>query len=204
MGHYFEAQPAVASAPVDVEVRVGDETLSMTTDRGVFSYGRLDRGTALLLRDAPPPPASGDLFDLGCGTGAIALSLAQRSPDARIHAVDVNTRALDLCAANARRNGLHNVQVAHPDEIDPLQGFDLIWSNPPVRIGKTALHNLLATWLTRLRPGGSAVLVMQRNLGADSLHRWLDGSLPGWPTTRLGSSKGYRLLQVVRPPGDCT
>ena len=72
--------------------------------------------------------------------------------------------------------------------------FAAIWSNPPVRIGKDALHALLGQWLGRLAADGSAYLVVGRNLGADSLHRWLAGQ--GWPVTRLAARSGYRLLQV--------
>jgi 16S rRNA (guanine1207-N2)-methyltransferase len=72
--------------------------------------------------------------------------------------------------------------------------FTEIWSNPPIRIGKQALHDLLLTWLPRLAPGGRAVLVVGRNLGADSLHRWLEEQ--GHPTTRIGSAKGFRVLEV--------
>ena len=79
---------------------------------------------------------------------------------------------------------------------DDLQ-FEAIYSNPPVRIGKAALHELLLTWLRRLRPGGSAYFVVQRNLGADSLAAWL--GTEGFQVQRLKAKKGYRVL-VVKPP----
>jgi 16S rRNA G1207 methylase RsmC len=72
--------------------------------------------------------------------------------------------------------------------------FDEIWSNPPIRIGKEPLHALLLTWLPRLAPGGRAVLVVGKNLGADSLQRWLGEQ--GYPTTRLASAKGFRVLEA--------
>jgi 16S rRNA (guanine1207-N2)-methyltransferase len=59
------------------------------------------------------------------------------------------------------------------------------------------LHDLLLNWLPRLRPGGRAVMVVGKNLGADSLQRWLDEQ--GYPTTRLASAKGFRVLETVRP-----
>jgi 16S rRNA (guanine1207-N2)-methyltransferase len=197
MAHYFSEQQATPSAEREIRIGLVDPPLTLRTDRGVFSHGRLDAGTELLLRQAPTPPAAGTFLDLGCGAGPIALALARRAPHATVVAVDVNARARALCAANAARNGVTNVVVAAPDDIDGALRFDVIWSNPPIRIGKAALHDLLTTWLRRLTPDGTAILVVQRNLGADSLQRWLVDN--GWPTARLASSKGYRLLRVATP-----
>jgi 16S rRNA (guanine1207-N2)-methyltransferase len=147
----------------------------------------------LLLLEGPPPPAEGDLLDLGCGYGPIAVALARRAPAARVWAVDVNRRALELCATNAEAAGVE-VRAATPDEVPTDVPFAGIWSNPPVRIGKGALHDLLVTWLERLAPDGRAALVVHRHLGADSLARWL--AEQGWPATRIGSRMGYRLLEV--------
>jgi 16S rRNA G1207 methylase RsmC len=194
MSHYFDERPAVGSAETVVSVELPDTSFTLRTDRGVFSHGRLDPGTELLLRKAPSPPPRGELLDLGCGAGPIALTLARRAPEATVWAVDVNDRARALCASNAAANGVPNVVVVPPDEVPGDLRFDAIWSNPPIRIGKQALHDLLTTWLARLRPPGRAVLVVQRHLGADSLQRWLTDA--GWPTSRLASARGYRLLDV--------
>jgi 16S rRNA (guanine1207-N2)-methyltransferase len=194
MSHYFEESPTAASAESVVTVDLPDTSFTLRTDRGVFSHGRLDPGTAMLLRRAPAPPTRGDLLDLGCGAGPIALTLARRAPGASVWAIDVNERARALCVANAAANGIDNVVVRSPAEVPADLRFDAIWSNPPIRIGKDALHELLALWLERLTPDGRAVLVVQRHLGADSLQRWLTER--GWPTTRLASARGYRLLDV--------
>jgi 16S rRNA (guanine1207-N2)-methyltransferase len=162
----------------------------------MFSPGRLDPGTRLLLESAPPPPAGGDLLDLGCGYGPLALVLAARSPGARVWAVDVNERALALCAANAQEAGLAGVRTAGPGDPRLPGELALIWSNPPIRIGKQALHGMLASWLARLAPDGAAYLVVQRNLGSDSLQRWLEES--GWPARRAAARGGYRVLEVRR------
>jgi 16S rRNA (guanine1207-N2)-methyltransferase len=191
--HYFDESPQSRSDARTIDVALPDVSFSMRTDHGVFSHGRLDTGTAILLREAPPPPRVGTLVDLGCGAGAIALTLAMRSPLASVLAVDVNTRARSLCSDNAARLGLTNITVAHPDEVPGDNAVDLIWSNPPIRIGKPALHAMLAMWLGRLAPHGSAVLVVQRHLGADSLDRWLRSN--GHATRRLAARAGYRLLE---------
>jgi 16S rRNA (guanine1207-N2)-methyltransferase len=196
MSHYFAEEQRVASDERVITIDAVDPPLVLRTDRGVFSYGRLDAGTELLLRRAPAPPATGVFLDLGCGAGPLALVLARRSTAARIVAIDVNERARALCAANAGRNGVTNVEVVAPESVEPDLRFDLIWSNPPIRIGKSQLHELLAMWLDRLTPTAAAVLVVQKHLGADSLQRWLTDL--GWTAARLASSKGYRLLHVAR------
>jgi len=208
--HYFSPQPQAARRPGLVRVILPDLYLELETDAGVFSPNRLDPGTRLLLDQAPPPPPAGDLVDLGCGYGPVACVLAARSPGAKVWAVDVNERALELCARNADRAGLANVRCVTPDDASIPAVVDAIWSNPPIRIGKPALHELLRAWLSRLRgpasgagsAGGAsgACLVVGRNLGADSLASWLDGQ--GWPTARLAARAGYRLLSVRGSGGD--
>jgi 16S rRNA (guanine1207-N2)-methyltransferase len=192
---YFAERPDAAPRPGLVHVVLPDLHLELETDSGVFSPSRLDPGTRVLLDTAPPPPAAGDLLDLGCGYGPLALVLAARSPAARVWAVDVNTRALRLCAGNAERAGLRNVRCAAPDDPRLPGEFGLIWSNPPIRIGKPALHALLAQWLGRLVPGAAAFLVVQRHLGSDSLQRWLTDS--GWPAGRIAARAGYRVLRAA-------
>ncbi len=195
--HYFTTQPASAAHRRTVEVELAGRPLTVVTAGGVFSPDRVDTGTQVLLREAPPPPAEGTFLDLGCGWGPIALSLGLLAPSATVYAVDVNERALELVRANADTAGLQNVRAGRPDEVPPDLRFDLIWSNPPIRVGKEALHDLLGTWLPRLTDGGEAYLVVQKNLGADSLQRWLRESL-GLPCDRVAVSKGFRVLRVSR------
>lgn len=196
--HYFSEQPTVRSKPgrVRLELPEADHAHVLRTDAGVFSAGAVDPGTRFLLDDgARPAPTDRTLLDLGCGYGPIAVALALRAPGAVVWAVDVNARARELTAANAEALGVGDrVRVAGPDEVPADVAFDGIWSNPPIRVGKAVLHELLTTWLARLAPGGRAHLVVARNLGADSLHRWLVEQ--GHAVDRRGSRRGYRLLDV--------
>ena len=193
-GHYFDDQPGAPSDPVLVDVTLADTAFVMETDRGVFSRGHLDTATSMLLRADPPISSTGHLLDLGCGAGPIALTMARRSPDAVVWAVDVNSRARQLCERNAERNAITNVHVVAPGDVPADVRFATIWSNPPIRIGKAALHALLDTWLARLSDDGVASLVVQKHLGADSLQRWLIDL--GFRCDRVGSKAGFRLLCV--------
>ena len=192
--HYFDEEPTTDSAPRVTALLLPDLQLNLTTDRGVFGYDRVDAGTKLLLLRAPPPAAAGNLLDIGCGTGAMALTMASRAPKTTVWAIDVNQRARDLCRANAVRNGISNVNVCAPEEVPDDIRFATAWSNPAIRIGKPALHAMLLHWLARLESNGEAVLVVHKHLGSDSLHSWLMAH--GYPTTRLASSSGYRVLRV--------
>ncbi len=196
MSHYFDNKQHVISDEIIVDVGLADVAFAMATDRGVFSHGHLDTGTGLLLREAPTPPTTGNLLDLGCGSGAIALTLALRCPDATVWAVDINQRARALTAANAERNGVNNIRVVSPEQVPAEVQFATIWSNPPIRIGKQALHALLLDWLGRLASDGQAILVVQKHLGADSLQQWLTGE--SYPTERIASRAGFRLLSCHR------
>lgn len=196
--HYFSAQPSARSRPGSVTVELPDVRLELATDAGVFSHSRLDRGTRVLLETAPMPPVRGPLLDVGCGYGPIALTLATRRRRLPVWAVDVNDRAVELTRRNAATAGLGNVTACRPEEVPADVTFAGIYSNPPIRSGKAALHDLLRTWLPRLDPAGRAYLVVSRNLGSDSLARWLIEQ--GWPTSRLGSSAGYRVLEVRPQP----
>ncbi|XNQ42964.1 methyltransferase [Georgenia phoenicis] len=197
--HYFTAQPASPGETRTLDVTLRGRAVQVRTAPGVFSGDRLDIGTRVLLDAVPDPVPTGTLVDLGCGWGPVTLAMAAAAPQARVVAVDVNERARDLTARNAAALGLGNVVVADPEQAAGLVagGIDELWSNPPIRIGKEALHELLRTWLGRLAPDGRARLVVGKNLGADSLHRWIETEL-GLPTERLSSSKGFRVLDVRR------
>ncbi len=196
MSHYFAA-PDGPERRRAVTMRFWDTDWPFITANGVFSGDSLDQGTAVLLRESTPPKDARRLLDLGCGYGVIAVALATACPGAVIDAVDVNPRALALTADNAERHGLASrVRSLTPEQADPHARYDEIWSNPPIRIGKEALHDLLDTWLPRLAPGGTARLVVGRNLGADSLQRWLTGER-GYRCDRVASAKGFRVFAVT-------
>lgn len=194
--HYFSADPSVAFQRAPVRASVWGHELDLVSGSGVFAQGRVDIGTSVLFRETQPP-AGGRILDLGCGYGVIGLACAVAAPDAVVTAVDVNQRAVLLANENAASLGVTDRFTAQlPEQVAADAVFDEIWSNPPIRIGKAALHELLLTWLPRLAPGGRAVMVVGKNLGADSLQRWLGEQ--GYPTARTASAKGFRILETRR------
>jgi len=192
--HYFSADPAAPFQRSAVRAEVWGHDLELTSGSGVFANGRLDIGTSVLFRETEPP-GGGRILDLGCGYGVIGLAICVAVPSARVTAVDVNQRAVLLANENAAALGVSDRYVAvTPEQVPAEERYDEIWSNPPIRIGKAALHELLLTWLPRLAPGGRAVMVVGKNLGADSLQRWLGEQ--GYPTERHASAKGFRVLET--------
>lgn len=196
--HYFVSDPSLPEKRRRIGVELRGRPVDVVTAAGVFSPGDLDKGTAALLRTVPDPQGT-DLLDIGCGWGPITIALAQAAPEARVTAVDVNQRSLQLTAENARSLGLTGVQTALPQDVPEGRTFDTIWSNPPIRVGKDALHQILTTWLPRLNPGGTAWLVVQKNLGGDSLQRWLAQTLTAdFRVERAATDKGFRIIAVHR------
>jgi 16S rRNA (guanine1207-N2)-methyltransferase len=197
--HYFTASPASPENLRTIRVTLAARELELVTAGGVFSPDRLDAGTAVLLSNTPPPPPGGHLLDLGCGWGPVSLSLALTSPHATVWAVDVNQRALDLVRRNAERLGLTNVNAVTPDDVPEETVFRTIRSNPPIRVGKNELHGMLERWIPRLDERSDAWFVVARNLGSDSLQRWLSATFPqGYSVHRAATARGFRVLKVRR------
>src|SRR5690349_5277905 len=96
--HYFSTDPDAPMRRREIEFSVGGRNYRLAVAAGVFSAGRLDPGTAVLLRKArlPGPGTEGALLDLGCGYGPITCVLATEAPRATVYAIDVNSRARDL------------------------------------------------------------------------------------------------------------
>ena len=197
--HYFSPTPESETNLRPFTARLAGQPYELVTASGIFSPERVDTGTRVLLEHVPSAPPGGQLLDLGCGWGPLALTLALESPHATVWAVDVNTRALDVLRRNAEKLGLTNINPVTPDDVPEGTEFTAIWSNPPIRVGKNELHSILKRWLPRLEPGSDAWLVVQRNLGSDSLHRWIQATFPDLTTTRAATAKGYRVLRARRP-----
>jgi 16S rRNA (guanine1207-N2)-methyltransferase len=197
--HYFSQEPGSALKPKSIIIPVAGEMVQVTTASGTFSPTQLDFGTEVLIEQMELAPESGDLLDLGCGWGPIALNLAKLRPNTKVWAVDVNTRSVELTAKNAKGLGLSNIAAVVPEQVPENLVFSGIWSNPPIRIGKKELHELLLKWLPRLAVGAEAYLVVQKNLGSDSLQKWLTEELAGnYEVSRYTSIKTYRVIKVKR------
>ena len=188
--HYFTTNPSAESKPAQVRWRLPDRAVTFWTDRGVFSKGKVDRGTDLLAR-AMELPEEGDILDLGAGYGPLGIVAALRSPGARVTLVEINARAAALAERNLALNGVTNAEVLVGDAPEVLgeRQFDAIVTNPPLRAGKVEVLRLLTDARNRLRPGGYLWFVVQTKQGAKTLAR----DLGGVEEVELGS--GYRVYR---------
>ncbi len=197
--HYFSEDPQAPLRKTTHSLTLRGHQVTLQSASGTFSPGRLDHGTAVLLKYAPPVPETGTFLDLGCGWGPLTLALALESPGSQVWGVDVNERALDTARDNAANAGVTNTTFATPQDVPEDLTFDVIWSNPPIRVGKQELYTLLTLWLGRLSPQGTAWLVVAKKLGADSLQGWINqGGAGGFIASRLETSQGYRVIQVTQ------
>ena len=194
---YFTEQPSSVDRRRVITVRLASREVEVETGSGVFSPEHVDQGTQVLMNECAELPATGTFLDVGCGWGPLALAMALASPEATVWAVDINERSRTLTAANAARLGLTNIVVAAPDDVPADVSFDVIWSNPPIRVGKAALHEILSTWLARLTPDGEAWLVVAKHLGAPSLLTWLRDRFGNERVVeRIAQSRGFHVITV--------
>jgi 16S rRNA G1207 methylase RsmC len=194
--HYFSADPASPAKLNSVTFEAEGQSFTLQAASGTFSSGKLDPGTKVLLGLSTHFPTTGKVLDLGCGWGPIGISIAKLRPHTEVLGLDVNERSIELANQNAARLRLTNFQAVNSSKLDETEVFDAIWSNPPIRIGKQRLHDLLSENIAKLKPTGSAYLVVQKQLGADSLQQWLADTYPEREVVRVENSKGYRVIKI--------
>ncbi len=170
--HYFTASPGSEHRYAEAEYAYRGETLRFLTDAGVFSRGEVDFGTDALLR-ALPDSMAGRVLDLGCGWGAVGVSVGKKYPACTIVMSDVNERALELARKNAAANGVR-ADAVQSDGLERVDGlFDFILTNPPIRAGKQVIYRLFAQSAGKLNENGSLYLVIRRQQGAESALKYL-------------------------------
>lgn len=171
MAHYFTNEN-LESNITKFNIKLEDKTFTFNTDNGVFSKGELDFGSYLLIKNVLKLKLTGDILDLGCGYGPIGIILAKLLP-VTVTMVDVNKRAVHLVNMNIKENKVNNANVLVSDGYENLKDekFDYIISNPPIRVGKEKLYELLITSKEHLKENGEMYIVIRKNQGAKSLIR---------------------------------
>jgi len=193
--HYYTENPQSAHDVRLHQASVAGLTMKFYTDSGVFSKTGLDDGTRLLIETAPA--LEGRVLDMGCGWGALGLTLAKLNPAARFVLTDVNSRATHLAQKNARENGLTGVEILTGDGFQKIEGtFDYVFTNPPIRAGKQVIYGWFEESIRRLNPGGELYLVIRKQQGAPSAQKFLLTLTPN--VDIMARDKGYWILRAVK------
>jgi 16S rRNA (guanine1207-N2)-methyltransferase len=167
MEHYYTRNTTVEHDLSNIEFRVGEGTLTLTTDSGVFSKKKVDFGSMLLIEKIPH--TEGKILDMGCGYGPVGLSLALINPKSEVTMVDINERAVGLANQNAQTNKLLNAKAIQSDGYELVnECYDIIVSNPPIRTGKKVIYPMFEQSIDHLNEGGQLYIVIQKKQGADS------------------------------------
>lgn len=192
--HYYSESPQIKSRPQKWQTQLFDQKYVFHTDDGVFSKNRIDFGTRLLVESFKEPDVKGEFLDLGCGYGAIGISLANEFPNRHLVMVDINKRAVDLTAQNIEGNAIDNAEVFYSNSFSHIKdrSFASIITNPPIRTGKKVIYQMFEESKKHLTLGGTLWLVIQKKQGAPSAKRKLEEIFSSVQTIRR--KKGYFIL----------
>lgn len=196
--HYYSRKPSTESNPVRWESDLKGNKFRFKTDSGVFSKKEVDFGSRLLINTFELKKPEGLILDVGCGYGPIGLSLAKAYPEATVHMVDVNERAIMLAKENAAENKVVNVEIYESDRLTGVEekGFDAILTNPPIRAGKKIVHEIFEQSFWHLTEGGELWVVIQKKQGAPSAMEKMK-ELFG-DVDIIDKNKGYFILKSVK------
>lgn len=195
--HYYTREPTSAHKPGELKYTYRGAEAVFQTDSGVFSRTEIDKGTMALL-NALPETLTGEVPDIGCGYGAIGVSVGKHWSDVRVTMSDVNLRACGLAEANARRNGVR-ARVVESDGYAALDGagFDHILQNPPIRAGKATIYAMFRDAAAHMQPGGSLWLVIRKQQGAASALKYLQTLYHD--AAVVDKDAGFWVLRCARP-----
>jgi len=195
--HYFTQKPEAESLPRRISVTVRGLALHFWTDRGVFAYGKFDRGSKVLA-GALLLPESGEVLDWGAGYGALGIIAARLCPQCQVTLVEINERAAALAQQNIELAGVTNATVIAGEAPEVLgdRSFDFIVSNPPLHVGRAAVETIIHEASRRLRPGGELWLVVPTQKGARGFAELMSKLFARAETVTI--SGGFRILRAVQ------
>lgn len=191
MSHYF-TNDKVKSEEKIITVQVNDTKMNLLVDNGVFSKKGLDFGTRSLLETLEVNEIKGDVLDLGCGYGPIGIFLALNTK-AKIDMADINIRAITLAKKNAQLNKV-NVDVFESDSFSKIiKKYDYIITNPPIRVGKEKLYEMLYESLKHLKENGKLIFVINKDQGAKSTLKNMNEK---FETKVINKNKGFYVIEA--------
>lgn len=172
MDHYF-TNNELPSKRKKIYILIGGKKYCFLTDNGVFSKNGLDFGTRTLLETLPLEKIKGDILDFGCGYGPIGIYIKDNT-NSIVDMVDINKRSIHLAKENAKLNHVE-VNIYESDIYsNVLKKYDFIITNPPIRVGKEILYQILFGAKEKLKANGELWLVVSKDQGAKKLAKELE------------------------------
>lgn len=194
MAHYFEYDKDLKSKEKEITVDINDVKFKFITDNGVFSKKGLDFGTRTLLSSLNIDNIKGDVLDLGCGYGPIGIYI-KKTTNSNVTMIDINKRSVELSKKNASLNNV-DVNVIESDKYENVTGkFDYIISNPPIRVGKKILYELLFEAKNYLKEKGQLWIVVNKDQGAKSL---VEDLKTEYQVKVINKNKGFYVICASR------
>ena len=193
MGHYFINDENLKSEIKEFKTNISGSEFKFKTDNGVFSKGELDFGTKLLIDVVLKEDISGNVLDFGCGYGVIGIVLAKLK-NVNMTMVDVNNRAIHLTKKNILENNIQNAIAFSSDGFTNIdKKFNYIVSNPPIRIGKVRLYEIIKDMKNYLESDGVIYLVIRKEQGAKSFIKDFSNE---YEIQVLDKSKGFYIISL--------
>lgn len=193
MNQYFENNENLKSNIEIKKVKIKNKDFEFMTDNGVFSKKGLDFGTRSLLETINIEEITGNVLDFGCGYGPIGIYIASMT-NANVHMIDINRRSLELARRNVNLNHV-NVQIYESNLYENVtETFDYIISNPPIRVGKTILYEILFKAKEHLKKNGKLIIVVNKDQGAKSIMKDLEKE---YKVCLLGKNKGFYIIEAT-------
>ena len=189
MSHYF-TNDHVKSNEHEIDVIINNLKLKFIVDNGIFSKKGLDFGTRTLLENIDIKKIKGNVLDFGCGYGPIGIYI-NKITKANVDMIDINKRALALAKRNAKLNDV-NVNVFESNIYENIsEKYHFIITNPPIRVGKKLLYEILFDAENHLKENGELWLVMNKNQGAKTLAKDLEQT---YDVTIVTKNKGFYII----------
>ncbi len=192
MGHYFVNDDNLKSEIREFKINFLNQDFIFKTDNGVFSKGELDYGTYLLLTTVLKLDIKGKVLDLGCGYGAIGVVISKLK-NTKVTMVDVNKRAVHLSKMNVSDNKCDCLVINSDGYLNVSDKFDYIITNPPIRVGKTKLYELMIDSKNYLNENGVIYLVIRKEQGAKS---FIKDMSEYYNVNVLEKSKGFYIISL--------
>lgn len=189
MSHYF-TNDHVKSNEHEIDVIINNLKLKFIVDNGIFSKKGLDFGTRTLLENIDIKKIKGNVLDFGCGYGPIGIYI-NKITKANVDMIDINKRALALAKRNAKLNDV-NVNVFESNIYENIsEKYNFIITNPPIRVGKKLLYEILFDAENHLKENGELWLVINKNQGAKTLAKDLEQT---YDVTIVTKNKGFYII----------